>query len=74
MKWRQHRQCGDFGTDPFGQADAMLDGFAGKLRPVRRDQDVGIHRALAPAHLKSHFASCSRIDSNSRRRFALVFG
>ena len=29
---------------------------------------------LAPAHSKSHFASPLRIDSNSRRRFAPVFG
>jgi hypothetical protein len=29
---------------------------------------------LASAPSKSHFASCLRIDSNSCRRFVLVFG
>jgi uncharacterized membrane-anchored protein len=29
---------------------------------------------LAPARLRSHFASCLRIDSNSCRRSSLIFG
>src|SRR5271154_3780911 len=76
----QDRQHGDFGPDLFGQGDAVLDGFAGERRPVRGNQNVGIHRllldrgSLAPARAKSPFASCLRIDINSRWRFAPVFG
>ena len=46
MKGRQDRQHGDFGADPLGQGDAVLDSFPGEFRPVRWYQDAGIHRAL----------------------------
>src|SRR5208282_5197306 len=70
MKGRQDRQRGGFRADPLGQGDAVLDGLPSEFRPVRRYQDVGIHRSL----LGSHFASRSRIDSNSCRRSVLVVG
>ena len=60
MKWRQDRQRGDFGADPLGQADAVLDGFACEFGPVRRDQDVGIHRYF--------IASASNLTSRAARR------
>ena len=34
MERRQDRQRGDFGADPLGQGDAVLDGFPGEFRPV----------------------------------------
>jgi len=43
MKWRQDRQHGDFGADPLGQGDAVLDSFPGEFRPVRWYQNVRIH-------------------------------
>ena len=46
MKRRQDRQHGDFGADPLGQGDGVLESFPGEFRPVRWYQDVGIHRAL----------------------------
>jgi hypothetical protein len=35
MKRRQDRQHGDFGADPLGQGDVVLDSFPGEFRPVR---------------------------------------
>jgi hypothetical protein len=46
MKRRQDRQDGDFGADPLGQGDAVSDCFAGKFRPIRRYQDLGVHGVL----------------------------
>jgi hypothetical protein len=43
MKRRQDRQRGDFGADPLGQGDAVLDSFPGEFRPVGWYQDGGIH-------------------------------
>ena len=80
VKRQQDCQRGDFGANSFGQGDAVLDGLPGEVRAVRWYRDVGIPRflldrsALAPAHSKSHFASCLRIDNNSLRCFALVLG
>ena len=34
MKRRHDCQDGDFGANPLGQRDAMLDGFPGEFRPV----------------------------------------
>ena len=31
---RQDRQDGNFGADPLGQGDAVLDSFPGEFRPV----------------------------------------
>src|SRR5271167_4837268 len=74
MKRRQDRQGGGFGADPLGQGDAVLDPLPGEFRPVRRYQDIGIHRSLlghdlvAPARSRSHLASRLRIYCNSCRR------
>src|SRR5439155_20554685 len=63
---------------PLGQGDAVLD----RAFPASPGwyQDTGIHRSLldhgllVPAHSNSHFVSRLRIESNSRRRLALVSG
>jgi hypothetical protein len=44
VKRRQDRQRGDSGPDPSGQGDPVLDSLRGEFRPVRRYQDVGVHR------------------------------
>jgi hypothetical protein len=41
---RQDRQHGNFGADPLGQGDAVLDSFPGEFRPVRGYQDMGVDR------------------------------
>jgi hypothetical protein len=43
VKWRQDRQHRNFGTNPLGEGDAVLDGLPCKFRPVCWYQDVGIH-------------------------------
>jgi hypothetical protein len=35
MKWRQNRQRGDFGADPPGQGDAVLDSLPSEFLSVR---------------------------------------
>jgi len=37
------RHRGNFGTDLFGEKNALLDGLGGEIRPVSRDQDVLEH-------------------------------
>jgi hypothetical protein len=44
VKGRQDRQHGNFGADPLGQGDAVLDSFPGEFRPICGYQDIGIHR------------------------------
>ena len=46
MKGRQDSHDGDFGANPLGQGDTVLDSFPSQLRSVRWYQDVGIHRPL----------------------------
>ena len=53
VKGLQDRQHGDFGPDPFGQSDTVLDGFPGEFRAVRWNQDVGIHGTLSRSRLFS---------------------
>ena len=40
MEWFGDRHGGDLGTDLFGEADGLLDGFGGEIRPVSRDQNI----------------------------------
>jgi hypothetical protein len=52
---RQDRQDGNFGADPLGQGDAVLDSFPGEFRPVCGYQDMGIHRlSLITTFLAGH--------------------
>ena len=43
------RHRGNFGTDLFGEKNALLDGLGGEIRPVSRDQDVLEHYSFPPA-------------------------
>jgi hypothetical protein len=56
MKGRQDRQRGNFGTEPPGQRDAVLDCLRGEFRPIRRYQYVGIHRRLLGYDLARNLA------------------
>jgi hypothetical protein len=40
MEWLCDRNGSNLGTDLFGEADTLLDGLGGEVRPIGRDQDV----------------------------------
>jgi hypothetical protein len=56
MKGRQDRQHGNFGTEPAGQRDAVLDCLRCEFRPIGRYQYVGIHRRLLGYDLARNLA------------------
>jgi hypothetical protein len=81
MESRPDRQRGVFGAHPLGPRRCRAEQPSRRV-PTRRlasgcwyaYRPLFGHDLPAPAHSRFHFASRLRIDRNSRRRFAFVFG
>ena len=67
MKGRQDRQHGDFGADPLGQGDAVLDSFAAFVRTKSGSDSVASVRGRAAATGMKAATRAGCRDSSSTR-------